>query len=730
MPMAEEPQPRPDITASVELQDRLARINNRPVRDMAYVNEYDLREISSRAYRAGEADKAKVRPALKKIMLGSVPWASGAKYVREQLYDLAYSPQELSVLNEETQRASLRKTEIGREVVEGTSPWLAHIHHNEQGISNPYMVGVYQDEAGLLKSVYGQRNFRSQRQIESTIFAGRTEVKEVNLLDTQFQPVRGAEVLKGEHWNLLPNDLRTHFDNGEILITGRNDIYDLSDSEVEQLARTEDPKALLNHINTKTQQATVGGRKYFLLYYSDYRSDETGRTGVVMVGENGSIKPLSIQVGGKQFAVEVKGCGTKSGGFGRMHHRTGRDIITGGAEREQAENEFHRLQDDEREDAPKAVGSVLFNNNGYEQGYIIRLTPSTIRSSYSDNEAYPQIESPQIVERILPMYSQQLAEHIYSSTPKVLDRSSHTENLLIWGNEEFAFTDYSDHVSFADRHYPHEENHGGYMTPRQMLKYYIEMVREMPGYVADRDRVLFYDSLNRAFQTKGALVEIDVSDEPEQVIQKVWERAMAYEVFKARKASKYVAEGVLKESHDLVTDSFSVRDLSMESLGAFDNRLRVAQADINSAINLLKSKGIGEEEATRLDAWLEQLNQRNLYEAVTGLDDVYNLYRNVDGLSDDERTSVYKAISYFVSFHYALISPFEKYFEHELDVIKSARVSAPDSGQEELNNAEQELTQKTQNLKALINGDTNTLLETLKDSQKVRGLTTLDYYTQ
>ncbi|MBI4096749.1 MAG: hypothetical protein HY425_03465 [Candidatus Levybacteria bacterium] len=721
-------QPRPDLTVSVELQDRLARINNRPVRDMVYVDEYDLREISSRAYRVGEADKAKVRPVLKRVMLGSVPWARGAKYVREQLYDLAYSPQEISLLSEEAQRASQRRVEIGKEVADGTSPWLVHIHHNEQGISNPYMVGVYQDEAGQLQLVYGQRNFRSQRQIESTIFAGRTEVKEVNLLDTQFQAVRSAEVLKGENWNLLPDDLRSHFDRGEILVTGGNDVYDLSNSEVDAIVRTENPRALLTHIDSKTQQVAAGERKYFLLYYSDYRSDETGRTGVVMVGEGGKIKPLTIQRGDKQFAVEVKGCGTKSGGFGKMHFRTGRDIITGGAEKEQAENEFNRLQDDEGPDAPKPIGSILFSNNGYDQGYIIRLTPSTVRAAYSDNEIYPQIESPEMVERIVPMYAYQLAEHIYSPTPKVLDRSSHTENLLIWGNGKFAFTDYSDHVAFVDKHYPHEENHGGYMTPKQMLKYYIEMVREMPGYVADRNRVLFYDSLNNAFQDKGVSLGIEVTDEPEQVIQKVWERAMAYEVFKARKAGKYVAEGVLQEQHDLVTDSFSVKDLSMESAGAFDERLRTAQSDIADAINLLKSKGLGQEEGARLDAWLEQLNQRNLYDAVTQLDNVYSLYRDVDSLTDDERTSVYRAISYFGSFHYVLISPFEKYFEHEQDVIKSARIGVPESEQEDLNIAEQELTQKTQQFRDLINGQTSILLETINDPQRIKDHVLFKFY--
>ena len=721
-------EPRPEITASVELQERLARISDRPVGEMDYVDEYDLREIPSRAYKVETADKLKIRPVLKRIMLGSVPWARGARYVREQLYDLAYSQEEISVLNEEAQKASQRRAEISREIAEGVSPWLAHIHHNERVISDPYIVGVYQDEYGQLRPIYGQRHFMSQRQIESTFFAGRTEVKEVGLLDTQFQAVRNAKILRSEQWNLLPEDLRSHFDNGEILVTGRNDIYELSDSEVDTIARTENPRALLTHIDSKTQQAAAGETKYFLLYYSDYRSDETGRTGVVMVGEDGEIKPLTIQVGDKQFAVEIKGCGTKSGGFGEMHFRTGRNIITGGTERKQAENEFNRLQDDNRPDSPKAVGSILFNNNGYKQGYIIRLTPSTVRAAYLDNEIYPQIGSPEMVKRIVPMYAQQLAEHIYSPTPKVLDRSSHTENLLIWGNGEFAFTDYSDHVAFADRHYPHEENHGGYMTPKQMLKYYIEMVREMPGYMADRNRVLFYDSLNNAFQAKGVSIGIEVTDKPEQVIQKVWERAMAYEVFKARKAGKYVAEGVLKEQHDLVTDNFSVRNLSMESASAFNERLRTAQSDITEAINLLKSKDLDQKKVARLDAWLELLNQRNLYDVVTRSDDVYSLYKSVDNLTDDERTSVYEAIFYFRSFHYALINPFEEYFEHELDVVKSAKVGTPESEQGELDRAKQEIAQKTQQLKTLINGDTNILLDTLKNPQKARGLVTLDFY--
>lgn len=615
---------------------------------------------------------------------------------------------EQTALNDGTQEIAQIETAINAEVAVGISPWLAHVHHNKQGVSNPLIVGVYQEENGKIRPIYGQRKFKSLRQVQSLPFEGRAEVKEVNLLDTQFQPAQDAEILKGEYWSLLPDDLRTHFDNGEILVTGGNDMYALSDSEIKQVA--------------------VGERKYMLLYYSDYKSDKTGRAGVVMVSENGSIEPLIIRINDQQFAVEVKGCGTKSGGFGEMHHRTGRDTITGGAEREQAINEFNRLQDDEREGAPKAVGSVLFNNSGYEQGYIIRLTPSTVRASYSDNEVYPQIESPEIVERILLMYSQQLAEHIYSPTPKILDRSSHTENLLVWGDGEFTFTDYSDHVAFSDGHYPYQADLGGYMTPKQMLKYYIEMVKEIPGYVADRDRVLFYDSLNKAFHAKKASVTVDVSDEPEQVVEKIWKRAMAYEVFKARKKGRYIAEGALRESHDFISRSSY---LSMESQSVFGEKLRAAQVDIKDAINLIKSKGLSREQTIKLDAWLNLLNQGNLYDAVTKIgigNDDYNLYTHVQNLTDDEKIVVYRAISYFSNFGGALVFPFEKYFRHELDVVQSAMINAPQDQLGVLEEAEQEIRQKLQQFKNLINGDTDILFQTLQGSQQGREIISFNFY--
>ncbi|OGH42267.1 MAG: hypothetical protein A3H79_01680 [Candidatus Levybacteria bacterium RIFCSPLOWO2_02_FULL_36_8b] len=726
--MPEEPQPKPDLTASLELQDRLQRINDRRTEDLVYVDEYDLREISSRAYQVGESDRAKVRPVLKKIMNVSVPWARGAKFIRETLYDLAYSPQEISVLSEEAQKAAQREQEISAEVSNGVSPWLARVHHNEHGIRNPYVVGFFQDETGQIKPVYGQRYFRSQRQIENTIFAGRTEVKEVNLLDTQFYPTPNAEILRGENWDLLPDDLRARFNKGELLVTGRDDTYRLNDSDVDALAKSDDPKAIVNHVESKTRQAAAGPKKYFLLYYSDYRSDETGRTGVVMIGENGGIKPLTVLVDDKQFVVEVKGCGMKSGGFGKMHFRTGRDIITGGAEKEQAENEFYRLQDDKRDDAPKAVGSILFSNNGYEQGYIIRLTPSTIRAAYSDNECYPQIESPDMVERILPMYSQLLVDHIYSSTPKVLDRSSHTENLLIWGNGEFSFTDFSDHVAFADKYFPHEENHGGYMTPKQMLKYYVEMVREVPGYVADRDRVSFYDTLNRAFQDKGVALGVEITDDPEQVIQKIWERAMAYQVFNARRQNGYVAEGILKEAQDLVIDSFAIKDISFDTPESFRERFNKGKTDIQTAIDLIKARSADDADKKVVDEWMGLLQEGNLYDALSRLNDVFNAYRNIKDLSEDEQSSIYKAISYFSSFDYALVNPYQKYFEHELDVIKSAQQNVPEQERASLQSAEQELNQRIQSFKVLINGDLGVVMNTLKDPQKTRELISFRFY--
>ena len=565
IPPQESPRKQTNFGRAVESLQRMS------ARDIGFLDiSSDLKDIKEGAETFNEEEKEKARIALKKILVVLPPWRRGANYVSQNLENVAYTPEEQANLARLRQEAVVRQTQIEKEIVEGASPWLAKVSHNEQSALNPVAVGFYQMPDGQIRTIFGQRYFQSKRQIktEGLFFGGRSEDKEVNLLSTRVQVVERPELIKSQLFDLLPEDLRERFERGEILVTGEHDLYDLSDTEIENLAVSTNIDAVAKHVEKKI--ANAGKEKqYYLLYQSDYHSDETGRTGVLMVVENGKAQPVIITAGNKQFVLEIKGCGKKGGGFGRIHHRTGRDIITGGAEREQALNEFDRLSEMKDEDSPKAVASILFDNHGYQQGYILRLTPSTIRASYSSNEVYPAIDIPEQVSRVLDVYAQELTQQVFAPNPKILDRSSHSENILLWGDGKHTFTDFSDHVAFSDAHYPHEESHGGYMTPRQMLEYYVKMVEEIPGYQTERDKKTFLEALERAFAAKGYDVSLDEAEGYVDITKRLWEGGIAYQVFSARRSNNYRAKGVVEEFRKSVADEYHQRELSLTSEQAF-----------------------------------------------------------------------------------------------------------------------------------------------------------------
>lgn len=525
-----------------ELSDKVQRLRHVPAHELQFVREFDIQEVATKARTASESDKEVARTFFRKVMLSIPSWYPASKYIHSATTDLLYPPEEEIKVEDSRRKAAERQQATEDEIASGTSPWLAHIHQNAQTDHNPYTVGFYQDEEGKIRTIYGERFFRSQRQIVP-IFTGRIETKEVNLLTTKFQQIENSQIHRGKYWELLPEELRKRLEGGEILITGGSDAYALSDEKIDELAASINPYALQEHVHMRMQTLPDG---YHLLYYSDYQDDSNGRTGVLMQASEGKIKPTTVEIDGKEYIIELKGCGTKKGGFAGQQHRTGRDIITGGAEEEQAINELNRLAENVGTEKPKAGGSITFNNNGYAQGYIIRFTPSTVRASYSGNEAYPQIDTQDSVERVLTMYTNELVAQIYAPNPKIPYRSSHTENILLWGDGRYTFTDFSDHVAFNDTQFPHKENSGGYMTPKQMLHNYIKKVSEIPGYNEGRDKQAFYNSLVEEFQIKGKELSFDVDDSIEAVTQKIWEQGgMAYQVFKARQIGHYVAEGTL-----------------------------------------------------------------------------------------------------------------------------------------------------------------------------------------
>ncbi len=170
----------------------------------------------------------------------------------------------------------------------------------------------------------------------------------------------------------------------------------------------------------------------------------------------------------------------------------------------------------------------------YEQGYIIRLTPSTVRASYNSDEIYPEIESPEMVDMVTSMYAKELADCMFSDKPNIMDQSSHTENLLIWGNGEHAWTDYSDHAAFSDQNYPIEKDASGLKSFKYMLTLYIKMVEEIPGFEAKRDKLAYCNYLNKTFTAHGVDLEVSADDDYKQIAQKIWVKAMSHQIYKAR----------------------------------------------------------------------------------------------------------------------------------------------------------------------------------------------------
>ncbi|MDD4901077.1 MAG: hypothetical protein PHS62_03125 [Patescibacteria group bacterium] len=722
IPPQESASKRPDFSRAVESLQRMS------VRDIGFLDIVsDLEDVKERAEGFSEEEKEKARVALKKILIALPPWRRGANFVSQNLENLAYTPEEqenLAMLRAETEA---RQAEVEREVAEGASPWLARVKHNEQNALNPVAVGFYQMPDGQIRTIFGSRYFQSKRQIktEGLFFGGRSEDKEVNLLSTKFQAVDRSEIIRSPLFDLLPEDLRMRIERGEILVTGEKDLYDLSEPEIENLAASKDISAVPNHVENKI--ANAGKEKqYYLLYQSDYHSDETGRTGVLMAIEDGKAEPVVITVGDKQFVLEIKGCGKKGGGFGRMHHRTGRDIITGGAEREQAVNEFDRLSEMADDDAPKAVASILFDNHGYQQGYILRLTPSTIRASYSSNEVYPAIDSPEQVSEILDVYTQELAEQVFAPNPKILDRSSHSENILLWGDGKHTFTDFSDHVAFSDTHYPHEESHGGYMTPRQMLEYYIKMVEEIPGYQAERDKKLFLQSLKTAFAQKGYNVSLEENEDYAGITKRLWEGGIAYQVFSARRSNNYRAEGVVEEFRKSVTDEYHQRELSLASEQDFVEKYESGFQKILTALDILQRVEADSSKMSRIRGLVES---KDLPGLLKNLDQIYKVWQEGKNLNEDEKRNIYEAISYFSGLEYTLIRVVKRYLEHEHDVIFSAESSAPTGEQTVVGEARKEIDGKMQELETTL-GNPQDLFRKFTDPNWVKSFVSLNCYHQ
>ncbi len=691
----------------------------------------DLQQLKPLLPDLESQDIIPAKETLRKIFLGSVPWGESYKYIKSDLASVSFSAHEQAEITEADRRGEELQAAIQEDIKAGMFPWLAHAQHNERNVNNPYLIGFYQMPDGKIKPLYGPKYFSSKRQLGDSFLASEFQIqaKVVSLLEGEYEKIEDAQILKTEYWDLLPETLRMHLESGEILITTGEDVYDLPQEQLDAVVQSQNlPTELIAAIDSRLTKATQvdGNDTYHLLFYG---GSKEGRTGVLMHNENGEMKPVIITIGDKEFVVEMKGCGGREGGFEEHQWRTERYIVTGAVEKEQAVTEFYRLQDDQTEDAPKAAGSITFKRNGADQGYIVRLTPSTVRASYTNNECYPPIDQPEYVERTLSLYTTLLADNLFTEKPMILDRSSHTENILLWGSDRAVFTDFSDHALLADAQYPYEHA-DTYITPRHMLELYVRMAQEIPGFSVEHNLQQYFRNLNAAFLNHDIDLQIDSSYSFDQAAEKIWDQCLAYQVFSARKKAGYIAEGVI--DHDL-SQGYRfhgyTKSLARENQASFVGRYHTRVNDVINAARLVTDTLPNDSNASRFAHWVKHIENGDIMTALTSMDGVYKSLEEVfPHLSSEQKLLLYDAYSYFRGLRESVVVPIQNYFTHELDVVTTAQESCPEYEREVLEEANEELVKKQAELAGVINADPASLFTKITDRDELKKLLALGYY--
>lgn len=649
-------------------------------------------------------------------------WAGGKPEIAEQTGDVLYTPRQREKLHEQAEQADARRRRIEADIAAGEDPWYAHRKHNIRDEANAWVVGFCQDESAKVRPLYGPRHFRSDRDVPGSPFSIRQARKIACMLKARFIEIESPVVTQGPYWNLLPEDLRARFEAGSILVTTKNDRYAYTDEDVAALGRSESPEPIQELVDSKMAGAEEGS--YHILFYGSDPDDGAGRMGVIMRSRGGNIEPVTVTINGAEYVLEAKGCGTRAGWMAGSHdkvfQRSGHLAATGGMAAASARNEIVRLQDPDT--AQKAVGCITFTNpdmrgvqseggdEPYDQGYVLRLTPSTVRGSFTGSEAYPDIHKPEIVDRVLRIFTSELVSEIFGPEPQIMGGSAHTENILLWGRNKAAFVDYSDHLAFNDRNYPHPNAIFGYASPKNLLKFCLDMANEIPGYERSVHHPAMVSYLQAALSRAGVNIELSPESDSEALADAVWRSGMAYQTFRAKRGSGYTPEGVIRGA--LHPDYLSAREeaFAAQSRETFLAEEAARRDDLKNIAGPLPG----------LDTWRDaEANQ-----GLAGLLALSRLSRLPRGTSD----ALSKIENYYKTFDAFFVSHLRDYLDHELDVTQTALLHCPESERESIAAAAATVAARKQELQEMLKTDLPRFYELFKDESKMREFLSFDFY--
>ncbi|MCB9800236.1 MAG: hypothetical protein H6757_05715 [Candidatus Omnitrophica bacterium] len=304
------------------------------------------------------------------------------------------------------------------------------------------LIGFLRDENQKLQPIFSDKpSIRNKRDVMA-MGALFTSSKNAGIIPLEVQDVEMTKFTKTTDWENLPDNLeefKSLFNGNQILVTSSR--QDRSPFSI-----------LMLYTPAQTVSDGWGGSESIL---------NEGRTGVLL--KDGL--PIIVVIDGKEFLIEIKGVGNPDGGYDYNYK-----VLRGGVQLPEADREEYSLgvkrKLDKRFDdgiSVRGLANIHFRLNGrQEQGYILRLAPGSIRSSY---EKYPSFPIDTFKEendydakdwkKIIPdrekrkRLIEKMAHAMGKETGELMSVGmipiSHPENLIVLDQwSDFTFTDGSD----------------------------------------------------------------------------------------------------------------------------------------------------------------------------------------------------------------------------------------------------------------------------------------------
>ncbi len=368
-----------------------------------------------------------------------------------------------------------------------------------------YLLAVLRDERGSIETVESDTNaFESERD-----FTGQ------QLMFNEWNSERRAEVVPLYHCT-------SPITGGE-----KSAEYTCLPAEVAELFSQ---GTLRTHPGESTEYSAL-----MMVAPNKGRKPDEGRTGILLK----NAVPVIVTVEGKEYLVELKGIGRPDGKYdanttlSRTVSGQSGEMVYGDLAAMDAAKEFYCFERAVQGnisafiegESPRAVGYISQRMGGYENSVLIRLTPSSVRSSFNHNPDMPQLRDRN--DTLATDIGREWAQ-LAKLKKVLLHENIHPENMVFTGTS-YVLTDFADVECLESV----VEEEG---SAKEYIKRVLSKISEVPG-LGKAGQNQFYGAIA---QELG--VDWDCSTGYDAFIEAIWSGYFAPRVYALKEGNASCAQ--------------------------------------------------------------------------------------------------------------------------------------------------------------------------------------------